>query len=284
MELSKVVQLDKNLWAVNEMDKTLMYFINGGSKVLLIDTGFGLTDLKAVIRKTCGEKPIIVVNTHAHIDHNSGNYQFAEVYVGRYDEPFSHKMIDEDERRLSVEMFFQKAVLCGYDLSEWKPGRCACVRTLEDGDEIDLGEYCLRVIEIPGHTIGSIALLEEKQGWLFTGDTILTWEAWGHLSLRACTNPAPSATLHTYFKSIERLYSMRDAINTVYPAHGTPENIEGYTQYTMPAEILSIYYEGIKDIVEKGDIGENYHHLVEDGKVKMFTVGGIVYDADRMDV
>ena len=74
MQLSRIIPMEKDLWAINEIDKT----------------GFGLTDLKETISQLCGHKPLIVVNTHAHVDHNSGNNQFEEVYVGRYDEPFSH--------------------------------------------------------------------------------------------------------------------------------------------------------------------------------------------------
>lgn len=52
-------------------------------------------------------KFLIVVNTHAHVDHNSGNYQFEEVCVGRYDEPFSHQIVDQELREMSELMFFE---------------------------------------------------------------------------------------------------------------------------------------------------------------------------------
>lgn len=42
----KVVELEKNLWAINEINKTILYFINGEKAVLLIDTGLGLSPLK----------------------------------------------------------------------------------------------------------------------------------------------------------------------------------------------------------------------------------------------
>ena len=61
-----------------------------------MDTGFGLTDLKALAASLCPGKEIIVVNTHAHGDHNSGNNQFDTVYVGRMDEPFSYRQMDEE--------------------------------------------------------------------------------------------------------------------------------------------------------------------------------------------
>ena len=52
------------------------YLIDGPQKAMLIDTAFGLGDLKGLIHKLIGDKEIIVCNTHCHIDHVSGNSHF----------------------------------------------------------------------------------------------------------------------------------------------------------------------------------------------------------------
>lgn len=65
MQLFRIISLEEDLWAINEIDKTVMYVINGTERALLLDTGLGLTDLKEEILKLCGEKPLFVVNTHA---------------------------------------------------------------------------------------------------------------------------------------------------------------------------------------------------------------------------
>ena len=70
MQLFRIIPLEKDLWAINEIDKTVMYVINGTERALLLDTGLGLTDLKEEVLKLCGEKSLIVVNTHAHVDHS----------------------------------------------------------------------------------------------------------------------------------------------------------------------------------------------------------------------
>ena len=62
MQLFRIISLEKDLWAINEIDKTVMYVINGTERALLLDTGLGLTDLKEEILKLCGEKPLFVVN------------------------------------------------------------------------------------------------------------------------------------------------------------------------------------------------------------------------------
>ncbi len=64
----------------------------------------------------------------------------------------------------------------------WNPGPARKICTVRDGDIFDLGDKKLKVLEVPSHTLGCIALFEEKKGWLFTGDIMLTWEVWGHLN------------------------------------------------------------------------------------------------------
>ena len=40
--------------------------------------------------------------------------------------------------------------------------------------EIETGRHLLRVIEAPGHTADHVVFLEEREGWMFTGDFFLT--------------------------------------------------------------------------------------------------------------
>lgn len=45
-------------------------------------------------------------------------------------------------------------------------------RRLVDGDTIDLGNQSLTVLHLPGHTPGSIALHDQANRTLFTGDVV----------------------------------------------------------------------------------------------------------------
>ena len=46
-------------------------------------------------------------------------------------------------------------------------------KTVEDGEQLSLGRITLKFIETPGHTMGSLCILLEESGSLFTGDTVL---------------------------------------------------------------------------------------------------------------
>lgn len=65
-----------------------MYLTIGPEKAMLIDTGFGLGDTKALVDQLTGNMPLIVVNTHDHYDHAYGNCRFDKVYCHEYLVPY----------------------------------------------------------------------------------------------------------------------------------------------------------------------------------------------------
>ncbi len=280
MEFTKIEHLREDLWVINELDKTFMYLIKGAEHALLLDTGLGISNLPEIVKSICGEKPCYVVNTHAHGDHNSGNFLFDSVYVGRFDEPYSHNVMSLEEREKSRESYFIEAIENGFDFETWTPGPAKQIRTIKSGDVFDLGNYRFEIIEIPGHTAGSVALLERKNGWIFTGDIVLTWQTWGHLTSGVLT---PSVSLKNYWESVRRLEQYEEQISVVFPSHGKKENNpEGYTQYTLKPEIFRIYDEGISAILDGEAESEPFTSSWENGRVSLFPIGGIVYNPDRL--
>ena len=66
-----------------------LHLIDGPEKALLVDTGGGIGDVKALVKHLVGDKPVYVVNTHEHWDHVQGNYQFDRVYCHPFAVPTS---------------------------------------------------------------------------------------------------------------------------------------------------------------------------------------------------
>ena len=112
VEVVHVSQVEDRVYALNEAGKTVMYLIVGKKGGLLLDTGFGLCPLEPVVRKILGDKPFFVVNTHSHVDHNSGNNQFEQVYVGWMDEPQAHHILSQEDirRNWSLERTFSPSM------------------------------------------------------------------------------------------------------------------------------------------------------------------------------
>ena len=272
-EYAQVHPIGERLWAIDEIGKTILYLYEGDERVLLVDTGFGLLDLKKLAEELCPGKELLVVNTHAHGDHNSGNGQFDRVFCGRMDEPSSHQPMDEATRKRFAKSFFtDNPLAAGAVIAAWRPQPAGRTLPLADGDVIDLGGTRLTVLETPGHTIGSICLWDRDAGLLFTGDLALTWEVWGQLEC--------SSALKYYAQSLRRLAGLN--AGRVCPAHGRPDNPYGVPIYELPPNALNVYARGTEAIVEGKSVGEPYDCFIRGGLCAYFEIGGMVYDPQRL--
>ena len=159
------------------------FLIVGEQKALLLDTGAGACDLTAMIRGVT-QLPLTVVQTHGDGDHTANSDLFQEICA--------HPAEFEIIRRFRPEL---KAKL----------------RPVAEGDRFDLGGRILHVIEAPGHTPGSICLLDRDCRILFSGDTV----SFGPVFLFGAHRD-----IHTYRETLCRLMEM-GGFDTVYPCHNT---------------------------------------------------------------
>jgi glyoxylase-like metal-dependent hydrolase (beta-lactamase superfamily II) len=60
---------------------------------LLVDTSFGLGNLKGLVNELSGGIDLIVVNTHASFDHSYGNCQFERACCHEYCVPYMEKQL-----------------------------------------------------------------------------------------------------------------------------------------------------------------------------------------------
>lgn len=157
------------------------YLVVGKEKALLIDTG-NPGNISPEEIKAFTSLPLLVVNTHAHPDHSGSNSAFGKVYI--------HEADLESCKRYSG------------DNVELIP--------IKEGYVFDLGGKKLEVIAVPGHTPGSICLLDAQDKLLFGGDTANT-ETWAQIS---------NIPLETYKKSMERLLKWKDKYDRLLPGHG----------------------------------------------------------------
>lgn len=135
-----------------------MYLLLGQKKALLIDSGYGIAPLKETVASLTS-LPVVLFNTHGHLDHALGSYQF-EAYLrhedlGLYLEHSSAPFTD----RLG------KAI------------KKAEMKELPLG-ELDLGGRKAITISTPGHTRGSVCILDPATHIAFVGDTINPGEVW----------------------------------------------------------------------------------------------------------
>ena len=133
------------------------YILVSGAEALVIDPG---DEPRLLLRLLDGLRVAGIVVTHCHSDHIGAVNELAAetgapVMVGAGDE---HAVADPH--------------LSGFDEegSDYRVSRVD--RVLADGDTIAWGQDTVQVIATPGHTPGSICLLDERGRNLFTGDTL----------------------------------------------------------------------------------------------------------------
>lgn len=107
-------------------------------------------------------KPVHLVATHGHLDHNFGN---AFVYR-KYG--LTPEICAEDQQLLE-HLPEHAATLFGMNITEQQP---PIGRLLKDGDTITFGHHTLKVLQTPGHSHGSALLYCEEEQTVFTGDTL----------------------------------------------------------------------------------------------------------------
>ena len=182
MDTGNWIAIDDRTWRQEEAD-VRFFLLTGTERALLIDTGMHTQDAREQARKIT-QLPLSLINTHADRDHVSSNDEFEQVLVSPFE--LCHP---EMRGRTSDEV-----------IPVW------------DGDVIDLGERELEVIALPGHTPGSIAILDHETGNLFSGDPI---QENGRIFMFG-----PLRSLAAYVISLERLLTRSQEIRAIWPCHG----------------------------------------------------------------
>lgn len=165
-----------------EEDGVRCFLIEGDDRCALIDTGMNIKNIKEVIGDLT-DKPVIVLNTHADRDHVGGNAMFLEAYVSVH-EIACYRKNNKDTK----------------------------LNALYHGDVIDLGNRKLEVIDIPGHTPGSIGFYDERESILISGDPI---QKNGRVFMFG-----EHRDLETYVHGLERLNRRKEDFKEIWPSHG----------------------------------------------------------------
>jgi len=181
------------------------YLLEGKKRAVLIDTLIGAGELKKFC-ETITEKEIMVINTHGHLDHCGGNYEFDACWM----HPADHKLFSESGD-ISARRDFVKNQT-GKDTEElvFQEPRPVEIHDLADGMLIDLGGRELEVIHVPGHTAGTVVLLEKNRRVLFSGDAC---------NKNTLLNLKGSVSVTTYKASLEKLEAFTRYFDYMYGGH-----------------------------------------------------------------
>lgn len=174
------IAIDERTWRYDEQG-VRFFLLTGSERALLLDSGMTTHDARELAEQLT-DLPLALCNTHCDPDHIGSDAEFDEVWLSPCE--LVHPLAPHDSR---------------------------VVRPLWDGDVLDLGERPLEVIALPGHTPGSIALLDRTTGMLFSGDPI---QRDGRIYMFG-----PMRSLAAYIHSLQRLEMRADEISSIWPCH-----------------------------------------------------------------
>lgn len=174
-------RISDTVWAI-EQGFVRSFLIVGEENALLFDTGAEPCDLPGILRSVTA-RGITVVQSHGDGDHTANSGLFSAICA--------HPA--------------ETDVICRF-----RPELKELLHPVKEGDSFDLGGFDLEVVEAPGHTPGSICLLDRTHRVLFSGDTI---------SLEPVFLFGAHRNIRRFRQTLDKLRSL-DGYDTIYPCHG----------------------------------------------------------------
>lgn len=192
------------------------YVVSDESKeCAIIDCGaFYEQEQTAIQRYILDEQltPKHLLVTHAHLDHNFGNY-FLHQTFGLLPQ------IAAEDQNLYKNIPRQAEALYGIQLNYEQP---PVGHLLKDKETIAVGNQTLKVIHTPGHSPGGVCFYHEAEGVLFTGDTLFE-RSIGRTDFSG-------GNMMQIIQSLKILAQLPDA-TTVLPGHGNQTTIGNELKY-----------------------------------------------------
>lgn len=222
---AEVYQFRDNLYGIyteslDGMGDVWSFLIIGPQKALLIDTGFGIGNLKGLCDELTGGMEIILVNTHSHFDHAYGNFPFGRVYCSEYEVPL---LQSKNNPHIWDYLFDQngRGIWCDFDRNDLVSWQDYEIIGVPDGYCFDLGDgYQVELVHMGGHTPGHAGFLDKRNRILFPGDDC----CYGNISIGAAMEKdcafREQATVTALRANLNKLIQRRNEFDCLFPSHG----------------------------------------------------------------
>jgi len=203
-------------FSFNPVEENTYVLYNEQKRCCIIDPGCYFEKEKDILKTFIGKtglQPVLLLNTHCHLDHVFGNKFVADtwgltLHLHQQEKPVldfapaSGEMWQMPFENYRGELIF-----------------------IKEGEKIKLGEDELEVRFTPGHSPGSVCFYDEAGGFVISGDVLFNGSI-GRTDL-------PGGDYDTLINSIQtQLFTLPDDTK-IYPGHG-PMTTIGFEKMNNP--------------------------------------------------
>ena len=199
---------------VGDFFRANLYTLRGRDADLQFDFGCGILPLRPAL--VLSGAPVIAVASHGHIDHIGGFHEFTDrrghlAEQTGFATMAQHFTLKDGFRANRFGPSLTRPPFPGFRLADWNLTPAPLTATLTEGDRIDLGNRSFTALHLPGHSPGSIGLLDEADGLLLAGDAIYDDNL---------LDDIPGASVPDYLNTMARLADLDCTL--VLAGHGAP--------------------------------------------------------------
>ncbi len=209
----RVSRFTFNMFGVN----TYILWDNNSREAMIVDPGMVDDNEREIINNFITSnklKPTHLVNTHMHIDHSFGISYIAEKYRLRLECNHADQFLAERLKE-QAQMF---GLPISIDELEISIG-------LNDGDILKIGTEEVQILQVPGHSPGSIVIYAPESSFLISGDVLFN-SSIGRTDL-------PGGNYNQLISAINNKLMTLPDDTIVYPGHG-PETTIGHEKLHNP--------------------------------------------------
>ena len=184
-------------------------------EAVIIDCGaYYDAERKAIVNylKDKALKPVHLLCTHGHFDHNFGNDTIYREFG------LKPEVAAEDEGWMDLRKQVRDMMGIDYEFEVPPVGQL-----LADGDVINFGTHQLKVLSTPGHSRGSVTFYCEAEQTAFSGDTLF--------QMSVGRTDFEGGSWNEMLNSLKHVLGVLPAETKVYPGHGEPTTIGYERQY-----------------------------------------------------